>query len=87
MGFLHTCSFTTPIDADVHACDLPKLLHVLRPVFAPCEVSYRLGEAEMETLHASPRKFDEISIEHLTTYRPGPEDSPGRLRERGRRSG
>jgi hypothetical protein len=49
MSFFHVCSFITPIDADVHARDLPKLLHVLRPVFAPCEVSYKFGDEEIET--------------------------------------
>jgi hypothetical protein len=60
MSFFHVCSFITPIDADVHARDLPKLLHVLRPVFARCKVSYQLGDAAIERLHASERSFDEI---------------------------
>jgi hypothetical protein len=80
MSFFHVCSFITPIDADVHACDLPKLLHVLRPVFAPCKLSYQLGDAEIVPLHASARRSDPLwtgeakTTEHLTVYTPGPEE-------------
>jgi hypothetical protein len=80
MSFLHVCSFITPIDSDVRARDLPNLLRVLRPVFAPCELSYKFGDAAIETLHASERPTDALwtgevkTDERLTAYMPGAEE-------------
>ena len=80
MSFLHVCSFITPVDADVRARDLPKLLHVLRPVLAPCDLSYKFGDEQIVSLYASPRFADEQwtgevkTDERLTAYTPGAEE-------------